>query len=1013
MESSHHGSAEHRSNYGSISLVKRMQQHASTPPNRHGHHHGHGYEPLNGTMSSEVQALRGSHEFRSRDRISRFLDHSLFGIALDALLAVLAIVFVVVYIVNTYIPKNELPLWLWGTEIICAVMFLLNYVFRGIYLADRRLEYIVSFSSLINLVVILPVVPLSFFLPYHTLWYDDTYWRFLYPVRFVKCYLELKAVLARCHGYMSPVSQFAILCYIQIICITAGAAGVLQIAETSDGVHSASNMGDWTYFNSFFNSILVFVTVQSPAADNPLSKFLVAVLAIVLILIVPYQISKILDLGKSFSQFELAHFKPSTRAKHILLCGDLTASRIDYFFNEVFHDDHDVLDIQVVIMSDEEPSTALMALLMDPFFEKRTSYIQGSILDVDDANRAACSTADAIFILSRRCGQEEHAASDHRTLMRVMAARRLAPSARIFAQMHLSSNRHLLEDLNVKNVLYFSEVMQSLLGQNCVCPGFSTFIYNLTTTSSDDGDISCAPSDSNSSWQDRYMHGACHELYSVSLPPASEIYGMTFAEVASMVYAECSGVILFAVLSSALPNHGKIILNPGHSYSCTGDETVFVIAKDRREAEQVKELKRSMKMPSAWYSMRSSSLLKGEASKTNGKDSAPSSRRKSRMVDWHAQALSPERQESTKPSVDDVIIENVHDQEFGVAPIVVFIASKVAFPDHVEYFIGPLRVKALLHQRPIVFVSRVLPSEDSYATFQHFRRVFFVVGDPFKLSTLKRAGVDVAHRIVIMCGEGEISEAATSELLTDAASVALHRTISMFVGPKEAPRVVTELVNRANVHFVSQNLASSSWFPKDDATGSGNSQEADFGSSLAFSRNFYMSPAFASGLTYNTSLCDSLMINQYFNPMIKSILREFIFSSWKDANYLMGDATMGHHLDRAARSSNTSSMSSPQNTQSSSLFAVEVPVDFVGKTFEYVYHYLLSSDGILAVGIYRCRPDAALLYGDVKNRIDQKETERSVPFGYVYVNPVPTDIITGNDLLYVLSHKQPCWALLE
>lgn len=107
-------------------------------------------------------------------------------------------------------------------------------------------------------------------------------------------------------------------------------------------------------------------------------------------------------------------------------------------------------------------------------------------------------------------------------------------------------------------------------------------------------------------------------------------------------------------------------------------------------------------------------------------------------------------------------------------------------------------------------------------------------------------------------------------------------------------------------------------------------------------------------------------------------------------------------------SPNRSSFSSPQSVQRSSLFAVEVPLDFVGKQFEYVFHYLLSSDGILAIGLYRCRPDQG--YSN-SSRINLKESERSVPFGYVYVNPFPKDVITGNDLLYVLSHKQPRWAI--
>ncbi|KAF4322221.1 hypothetical protein BBO99_00002827 [Phytophthora kernoviae] len=598
----------------------------------------------------------------------RFMDHSSFGAGLDIFLVLVSVVFASSYIANTYVPSNDMPFSLWVTDIVCASLFGADFLFRGIYLSSRRRDYMLSC----------------------TLWVDISYWRFVYPLRFVTCYIEAKAVLSRCHGLVSPVQQFAMLCYLQLTTIIAVAAGVIQIAETDDIKYMAGDLGDWTFFNAFFNSVLTFVTIQSPPADNNLAKVCVGALVLVLILVVPYQISQILALGSSFSPYEVASHSPSPTSKHIVLCGDLTPSRIDHFFSEVFHDDHDVVDINVVVLSEEEPATSLIALLMDPFFEKRASFIQGSLLDADDAQRAACSSADAIFVLSRRVGGETPASSDHRALMRVLAARRMAPEARLFAQLHLSINRNLVADLGVPNVLCFSEVMHSLLGQNCVCPGFSTFMYTLTSTSSYDSNRTydeAEPPAADASWEDRYLYGSSHEVYSVNLPPASVIFGKTFSEVASLAYSQCSGVIVFAITTAQSPKEsgGKLLLNPGDSYTCVGEEMVFVIAQDRRQATAV-------------------------------------------------------------------------------------------------------------------------------------------------------------------------------------------------TGPTQAPRIITELVNRANVHFVAQNLAASGWFPLSPE----NKVASSSTSSLELARNFALSPAFASGLTYSTSLCDSLLINQFFNARIKNILREFIFASWTD-----------------------------------------------------------------------------------------------------------------------------------
>jgi hypothetical protein len=612
------------------------------------------------------------------------------------------------------------------------------------------------------------------------------------------------------------------LCYLQLTIIIAVAAGVIQIAETADAKYANGDLGDWTFFNSFFNSVLAFVTIQSPPADNPLAKVCVGALVLVLILVVPYQVSQILALGSSFSPYELATHSPSSASKHIILAGDLTPSRIDHFFREVFHDDHDLVDINVVVLCEEEPATSLIALLMDPFFEKRVSYIQGSLLDVDDAQRAACGSADAIFVLARRVGGETPASSDHRALMRVLAARREAPKARVFAQLHLSANRGLVADLGVSNVLCFSEVMHSLLGQNCVCPGFSTFMYSLTSTSSYDtsGDYDEPPA-ADASWEDRYLYGSSHEVYSVELPPASVVFGKTFSEVASLAYEQCSGVIVFAITTaqSSAGRGGKLLLNPGDSYTCVGEETVFVIAQDRREAKAVTDMLESHTMPAAWTSQRRGSksrhLSRGASSKVSRASTTGSStgndtpnsvgdydvvsphRRQSRFVNWQTEAVSPastfsqENPGAWQPERDDddplgdaakrvpanggstccaeaAVVQDVGSLHFETGHIVVCVLSPSSFPHHLEYLIGPLRVRSLRQHRPVVIVTATLPDVDDYEHFCRFQGVHFVVGDPFRQSTLRRAGVQRAFRIVLMGAEGEVTDAGTSELLQDA-----------------------------------------------------------------------------------------------------------------------------------------------------------------------------------------------------------------------------------------------------
>lgn len=57
-------------------------------------------------------------------------------------------------------------MWLWTVELLCAGFFTFDYLFRGIFLSNHRFDFVLSPPGLVSLVVILPVLPVSFFLTY-------------------------------------------------------------------------------------------------------------------------------------------------------------------------------------------------------------------------------------------------------------------------------------------------------------------------------------------------------------------------------------------------------------------------------------------------------------------------------------------------------------------------------------------------------------------------------------------------------------------------------------------------------------------------------------------------------------------------------------------------------------------------------------------------------------------------------------------------------------------------------
>ncbi|KDO31210.1 hypothetical protein SPRG_03828 [Saprolegnia parasitica CBS 223.65] len=964
----------------------------------------------------------------TRIRINRFLDNGPAGLILDVLQSIVSITFATTYIIHSYSTEPGLPPVLWNMELGCALFFLTDFLFRGILLAEVW-KHIFRWNTLINLIVILPVFPGAMFVPSHTFWHGTGYYRLVYPIRFLKCSMEIRAVLNRCRAYMSPVMLFGLVAYFKFLSVIFVAAGVIQITETSiDADSDATDDGDWTFFNSLFKSILTFVYVDYPPAENPISKLIVGTLLVFLLIIIPYELSKLFDINSLYSSYEHDSYRPSKRSKHIVICGDLTPQRIEQCFWEIFHDDHDLVDIRVVAMCDEPPPSSMVALLMDPFFAKRAVYIQGSVLDSDAAMRAACDSAAAIFVLTRKTGHEDLNSSDHRTIMRAIEVQQISPNASIYTQIHLSANRHLLEASGIENVLCLSEVMHALLAQNCFCPGFSTLMFNLTAALSD--------VKVDHTWESRFLHGASHELYSVTLPPASVIYGLSFAEVAVLVHAQCQSAILLAVLvtSPEYDAHDEndsnscIILNPGNTYTCVGGETAYVcdcagpeasrarlsMQKDSyngtQSASDLGGPKTSLQTQAAAEKLVLSPTTTATAGMTKEKakllftpplpkrhNAGPKKKRTARTIMWAASKLA-ESSERKHKKVEEFIVDDVNKLKFTLKPVVVVSLASV-FPENLEFFIAPLRAPTVKDHHPIVLLSPAPPADETFAPLKGFLDVFVVVGEPTRLGVLKRAGIEMAFKVVILCSEEDFGT-ASNQLLADATSIAVHKSITSMLGPRKAPMVVTKLVNRSNVNFISHNLKQSGWFDQQKHT-----------ATLTDTVKFLCSPSFASGLTYSTELCDNLIVNHFFNPMIQDIVRELVFSPLRGSKLFPGKSKFSAFERNLAST----------GLQRSSLFTCELPLDFVGKSFAYCFEYLLTSDAILTLGVYRCLPlDMIPTVGAMaspptspiksKARIERSEMDRAVPFGFVYLNPLPHEIMTGNDLLYVLSHKQPCWA---
>lgn len=177
-------------------------------------------------------------------------------------------------------------------------------------------------------------------------------------------------------------------------------------------------------------------------------------------------------------------------------------------------------------------------------------------------------------------------------------------------------------------------------------------------------------------------------------------------------------------------------------------------------------------------------------------------------------------------------------------------------------------------------------------------------------------------------------------------------------------------------------------------------------SESTYFKSFQTTRSFASGLVCSTSLCDSLLINRFFNPKVSTLLREFAVPKEAELDTKVPQSAPVRRSRRSSADSPKGSYLTPSNQiDRASLFSCEVPSELIGKSFSFVFQSLLHSDSILTFGMYRCVPDKNNL-----PRIEFEPEDRKVPYGFVYVKPHPDEIVLGSDLLYILCKKQPTWS---
>ncbi|EJD75354.1 CBR-SLO-2 protein [Loa loa] len=404
--------------------------------------------------------------------------------------------------------------------------------------------------------------------------------RKLYVPIFLNCWLAKSALQAIMHdsnristsvGRSALVRQMVILFSTLLCLVFTGTCGIEHLQRAGER--------RFDLFTSFYFVMVTFSTVGYGDwyPDTWMSRLFVVILICIAFAILPKQIEA---LGQTYVERQKAggEYTESwaSNENHVVVTvTHLEAQFIRDFLSEFYaYPEHQ--NYLVILLSPCEMDNRMRMLLKIPMWSTRVLYIRGSALKDDDLERAKMASARACFILSARHVYQKTKTDEH-TVLRSWAVKDFAPDVPQYVQIFRPETKMHLE--YAEFVVCEDEFKYSLLANNCICPGISTFITLLLHTShGKEGQKSAE------AWHKVYGFHSGNEIYDIKIANSqffSDYIGKSFIYASFHAY-QTYGVALIAIKSEGM--FEKIRLNPGQYYYLHPMDTAYYIALTNEES---------------------------------------------------------------------------------------------------------------------------------------------------------------------------------------------------------------------------------------------------------------------------------------------------------------------------------------------------------------------------------------------------------------------------------------------
>ena len=485
-----------------------------------------------------------------RRKLAKALESGKFGQVFDLCSVSISLFSVVIYVMQTY-EHGGRPYWYRISELSYSLFFVAEFFIRW-YAANMSVKFFLDWSSIIDLLTAIP-----FLLEGATHYYLNLSFfrlaRILKSLRIMRLYKVVQHT-------DSEVQRQLFTIIFMVVSSVFTISGLLHLVENEwrmDIDESESPETPKEFHDALYLTVMTMSTVGY-GDFHPTTmwgKVVVMFGIFFTIVMIPQQMNRLVGLLSLKSIYARSSYSSSDAHPHVVVCGSVTYRGIVDFLKEFLHEDHGNADMKVVILSPEHPSDEMLGILRSTTYKANLIYIEGSCLQNKDLKRCDLSKSKACFVLSNQyCADPDE--EDSSNIIRALAVKRFARATQgdmqVILQIIRPENKlHFIASMQqseIDQIVCINEIKMSMLGQNCLCPGFSTLIGNLIQSSD-----SVPPEDASSEpWQFEYCHGCGYEFYRTPLSTSFE--GRTFTEIVDIIYTkfEC---VTFAV--EVLDKEGK------------------------------------------------------------------------------------------------------------------------------------------------------------------------------------------------------------------------------------------------------------------------------------------------------------------------------------------------------------------------------------------------------------------------------------------------------------------------